>query len=98
MSRPNLISAVERHKDHHLAAHVEVWLKVVKPLRWNSLVDVQKTFTSADLVGRCLVFNILHNRYRLICIVVFKGHTLYFKHLIDHAEYDREKWKGDCCE
>jgi len=28
-------------------------------------------------VGRCLVFNILHNRYRLICIVVFKGHTLY---------------------
>ena len=98
VNRPNLKEAVERFKDHLIEAHIEAWLKVVKPLRWNSLVAVQESFPRGDLVGGRLVFNMLHNRYRLICVVVFKGHTLYFKHLIDHAEYDRKKWKGDCRE
>ncbi len=57
--------------------------------------EMLKTYASADQVGSCLVFNIRGNG--LICRVAYanqcvKG-TLFVKHFLTHAEYDKDAWK-----
>ena len=49
-------------------------------------------YRSADLVGRLLIFNLLHNRYRLIVRENFRGQALFVKAVLTHAEYDRKEW------
>jgi mRNA interferase HigB len=52
------------------------------------------------VVGSCLVFNIRGNKYRLICGVCYANQwakrTLFVKHFLTHAEYDKATWRRDC--
>ena len=50
-------------------------------------------YPAADQVGDVVIFNIRHNRYRLITYAVFPKQKLYVKALLTHAEYDRGEWK-----
>lgn len=82
------------------ATALDAWLEVASKSHWESFNDVLRTYASADQIGGCLVFNIRGNNYRLICGVVYanqwvKG-TLFVKHFVTHAEYDKDKWKRDC--
>jgi len=65
-----------------------------------SLHDVRVVYPSADQVGGCLVFNACGNKYRLIVGLKYADQvqwgTLWFKHFLTHAEYDKAQWKGDC--
>lgn len=54
------------------------------------------SYPSADLVGRCLVFNISHNKYRLIVRVTQNWKRLYVRHVLTHKQYDSDSWKKDC--
>lgn len=69
------------------------WFKASQSAEWRSLAEVRGTFADADLVGELLVFNIRHNRYRLIVYPSFRRLTLYIKALLDHKEYDKGDWK-----
>jgi len=40
-----------------------------------------------------LIFDMPHNRYRLIVVAAFQTQRLYVKALLTHKEYDREEWK-----
>jgi len=93
---------IREHQDDYPDAvtALDAWLEVAGNAHWESLNEVRETYTSADQVGSCLVFNIRGNNYRLICGVVYanqwvKG-TLFVKHFLTHAEYDKGKWKRDC--
>jgi mRNA interferase HigB len=57
------------------------------------LTEVRKTFASADAVGKWTVFNIKGNEFRLIAEINYRSRRLYVRHVLTHAEYDREKWK-----
>lgn len=46
--------------------------------------------------GEVLVFDLGHNRYRLITTVFFGARELYIRALPTHKEYDREEWKKWC--
>jgi mRNA interferase HigB len=59
------------------------------------LAEARQDYPHADLVGRCTVFNIQGNRYRLIVKIDCWGQAIYIKHVLTHAEYGREKWKDD---
>ncbi len=48
------------------ATALDVWLEVVGKSHWESFNEVLETYSSADQVGSCLVFNIRGNNYRLI--------------------------------
>ena len=61
--------------------------------RWDHVQDIRQSFPDADQVGQVLVFNIRHNRYRLIATVFYRSRTIYIKALLRHKEYDREDWK-----
>ena len=69
------------------------WYRVARRVTWTNLMDVRKDFPFADQVGDVLVFNIRHNRYRLIVRADLSRRRLFVKALLTHKEYDREEWK-----
>ena len=98
ISRP----AVDRAIRHHLdtGPWLNAWWKTARCADWRSLADVRAAYQRADQVGSCLVFDVLGNRYRLIVGVRYStpahGGTLFVKHFLTHAEYDKDYWKDDC--
>jgi mRNA interferase HigB len=75
---------------------LDAWYQIALQADWSTLVDVQKIYPHADLVGRCTVFNIHGNRYRLICRVNYKHRTIYIRSILTHKEYDKGNWKDGC--
>jgi mRNA interferase HigB len=73
---------------------LRAWHSIAEREYWESLNDIRATIRSADQVGKCFVFNIAGNKYRLI--VRFKRGRLYVRHVLTQAEYDRDVWKKDC--
>ena len=82
----------------HLGVETESldWYRVACAADWSCFAEVRATFPSADMIGEVLVFNLGHNRYRLITTVFFGTRELYVKALLTHKEYDREEWKKWC--
>lgn len=74
---------------------IEEWYQTIKQAEWRSLDDVRQIYRSADAVGNFTVFNIKGNNYRLIVGIDYEDMTIYYKYLLTHAEYDKEKWKND---
>ena len=75
---------------HALARNrIAAWQKAVESASWKSLVDLKKTFSSADLVDDEMVFNVGGNRYRLTAIVDFKTQTVLVTDVQTHAEYSK---------
>jgi mRNA interferase HigB len=74
------------------------WYKIAsnKSLRWANFADLKQTFGTADQVGYCVVFDVGNNLYRLIGRVNYKTSIIYVLAVMDHAEYDKGYWIGDC--
>ena len=47
-------------------------------------------------MGNCVVFDVGNNRYRLIGRVNYARGIVYVLTVMDHAEYDKGRWIGDC--
>lgn len=74
---------------------LDAWWKITRLAKWADLVEVQKTFKSAEAVGGFTVFNICGNKYRLIVDIKYGRGRIYVRHVLTHAEYDKERWKND---
>ena len=77
-------------------ASLNAWYKIAKHAEWRHFDAVKQTWRSVDRVGRCVVFDIANNRCRLITWIKYNKQRLFIRHILDHAEYSREKWKSDC--
>lgn len=75
---------------------LRVWHSVTRRVIWQNPAEMKRDFPSADLVGKCTVFNIKGNDYRLIVKIEYAKQTIYIKHVLSHKEYDKEKWKDGC--
>jgi mRNA interferase HigB len=82
-----------RGKSLDVSEEVASWFKTAMAARWDNIQDIRQVFPDADQVGQVLVFNIRHNRYRLIVTVFYPSRTIYMKALLTHREYDRKEWK-----
>jgi mRNA interferase HigB len=74
------------------------WVGQAKAAEWRNFAEVRRTFPSADLVivasGRpVVVFNIAHNRYRLIAAVHYNTQIIYTFVVPTHKDYGRNAWK-----
>ncbi|HSE86741.1 MAG TPA: type II toxin-antitoxin system HigB family toxin [Candidatus Binatia bacterium] len=58
-----------------------------------TLVELKKTFGSADQVKPHMVFNISGNKYRLIAIVDYALQSVSIERVLTHAEYDEGRWR-----
>jgi mRNA interferase HigB len=79
-------------------ASLRTWVGQTKAAAWRNFAEVRNTFPSADLVkvasGRpVVVFNIAHNRYRLIAAIHYNMHVVYTLAVLAHKEYNRGDWK-----
>ena len=91
ISRKKLKDAAARHPE--LERPLDAWFRIVKKASWKNLADVRKTFSSADAVGKWTVFNSKGNEFRLITEINYAGSRVYLRHVLTHAEYDRQGWK-----
>jgi mRNA interferase HigB len=71
------------------------WAKIVRTASWKNLVELKKAFPAADLVRNFTVFNIGGNKYRLIVFIDYEDQIIFIRHILTHAEYDRDDWKDD---
>ena len=94
ISRKKIREAVNDHLEW--AASLLAWYKVAKSADWGRFADVQQSWKNSDKVGACVVFDISHNKCRLIAWINYQGKKVFIRHILSHAEYDRERWKDDC--
>src|SRR5687767_4526489 len=76
------------------------WLRISRRAEWKNHGDVRANFSDADRVvvnsGRTVyIFNIEHNRHRLIAAIHFNTQTVYVLRIMTHSEYDRNRWKDE---
>ena len=91
ISRRRLREFWTRHADAEDA--LKAWYVVAKRARWNNLVEIKQTYSSAEAVGDYTIFNIKGNTYRLITRIEYRLRIIFIKVVLSHAEYDKEKWK-----
>jgi mRNA interferase HigB len=94
ISRKKLRGFWANHPDAE--SPLTAWYKAARKARWRRFADVRAVFPSADQVGKCVVFKIGGNKYRLIAIISPNWRRLYVRFVLTHREYDREGWKDDC--
>lgn len=75
-------------------------MKVVRGADWTNPAELRATFNDVDPVtvesGRTVyVFNIEHNRHRLVAAIHFNTRTVYILRTMTHQEYDRGHWKEE---
>jgi mRNA interferase HigB len=75
---------------------LRAWHRVAERAAWESFADVRTVYPSADQVGRCTVFDIGGNKYRLVVVIHFNRGKVYVRHVMTHEEYNKGTWKGDC--
>ena len=75
---------------------LRAWHRVVEHADWKTSANVRETYSHADQVGRCIVFNVGGNKFRLVVVIHFNRGKVYIRHILTHEEYDRGVWKGDC--
>jgi len=95
----HLDRAAAKYKD--AANELAAWEAIVLAVRWRNFAEVRATFPDADAVDGYVIFNIRHNRYRLITVIHYakdladrqtQGH-IYIRSVLTHKEYDnRANW------
>jgi mRNA interferase HigB len=95
----HLSEAMKNYPD--AANEIKAWIRIVEAVRWHNFAEVRGVFKDADNVDDYVIFDIRHNRYRLITVVHYskttnekqtEGHV-YIRSFLTHKEYDnRSNW------
>lgn len=77
-------------EDHPKArTGLEAWYGVASRADWKGPADVKATYATADFVGdNRVIFNISHNRYRLIVHFAYPYGRALIKFVGTHKDYD----------
>jgi mRNA interferase HigB len=90
VSRKAIVDATARHGEW--GASLRAWCKISRNADWTNFADVRNCWRNSDVVGRFVVFDIGHNRCRLIATVKYKWRMVYIRRILSHAEYDEREW------
>ncbi len=74
-------------------ACLNAWYKIARNADWKNFIDVRNSWKNSDVVGPFVVFDISHNRCRLIATIKYKWKMIYIRHILSHAEYDEKEWQ-----
>src|ERR1700691_624092 len=94
ISRKKIREASAKHGEW--GASLSAWYRITKSAKWEHFAEVKKSWSSADSVGTCVVFDVSHNRCRLISYINYRSQKVYILHILSHAEYGKDRWKNDC--
>ncbi|MBD2692720.1 type II toxin-antitoxin system HigB family toxin [Anabaena catenula] len=93
ISKRNLCEDAAKYPD--LEKLIKGWQTTVKKAEWQNLEDVRKIYRDAEAVDEFTIFNIKGNNYRLIVGINYETKKVYYKYLLTHADYSKNKWKND---
>jgi mRNA interferase HigB len=96
IAKPRLREFWEHNRDAQ--KELEDWYKAARKALWTNLADVRMAYPKADQVGRCLIFNICGNKYRLIIRATRNWKRLYVRYVLTHRDYDKRAWLESCSE
>jgi len=91
ISRKAIIQATAKHSEW--GASLNAWYKITRNADWTNFADVRNSWKHSDIVGRFVVFDISHNRCRLITTIKFRWRMVYIRFILDHTEYDEKELK-----
>jgi mRNA interferase HigB len=94
ISQKRLREFWEVHPDAELP--LRAWHQVVEQAHWRNFSELRQTYPHADKVGRCTVFNIAGNRFRLAATIRFEYGKVYVRGVMTHAEYNTMRWREEC--
>jgi mRNA interferase HigB len=99
INRNSVRAAQQRHPQ--CRKWLDDWWSITRKATWTSLADVRRDYSTTDQVGGCLVFDAPGGRRFIVGVYYARPDapdtgTLYIKHFLTHAEYDRNTWKKDC--
>ena len=78
-----------------MANALDRWVNIVEAANWKIPNDVKSTFgVNVDFEGKQVVFDVGGNKARIIAKIVYGIlQIVNVSHVLDHAEYDKKKWK-----
>jgi mRNA interferase HigB len=91
ISRKQIRDACARQSEW--CASLNAWYKITKYADWKNFAKVRNSWKNSDVVGRFVVFDISHNRCRLIATIKYKWRMVYIRRILSHAEYDEKEWQ-----
>lgn len=69
------------------------WYRAMKLTDFGNFAELRNLFPHADQVGGLTVFNVGGNKCRIVAAIHYNRRKVYIRHVLTHAEYDKEKWK-----
>jgi mRNA interferase HigB len=94
ISPKRIREASARHPEW--TASLKTWLRICKTAQWKNSADIKQSWSNFEKVGICYVFDVMHNRCRLIVHIDFGFQLVFIRSILTHAEYDKDAWKDDC--
>jgi mRNA interferase HigB len=91
LSRKAIREAASRHSEW--GASLNAWYKVAKNANWKNFAEVRSSWRNSDVVGQYVVFDISHNRCRLIATIKYQWGMVYVRRILSHKEYDEKEWQ-----
>ncbi len=86
------------------AVELGAWARITRAARWKNFAEVKQTIADADAVKGYVIFNIRHNRYRLVTVIHYARQRegrltagrVYIRSLVTHKQYDDpENWEKE---
>ncbi|NWF06126.1 type II toxin-antitoxin system HigB family toxin [Pseudomonas salomonii] len=75
------------------ATALDQWYRLMRRNTPKDFAAMKATFPATDKVGEFHVFDIGGNKLRLIASVEYRAQRVYIKYLLDHRDYEKDKWK-----
>ena len=72
-----------------------LWYQRISKVDVDNFSELRQIFSSADVVGNFVIFNISGNNYRLVTYIDYEDNMVFIRAILTHAEYSKEKWKND---
>jgi len=91
VSRKAIREATARHSEW--GASLNGWYKIAKNADWKNFAEVRNSWRNSDVVGRFVVFDISHNKCRLMATIKYRWRMVYVRRILSHAEYDEKEWQ-----
>src|SRR5262245_57314211 len=88
-----------------MKAALDGWYKATSDARWEKFNQVRETFSHADSVGSCVIFDVGGNNIRIVTWIKYVKTQedgtktlgrVYIRQVLTHTEYDKDKWKSEC--
>lgn len=98
ITKQRILSYAKKHPNAN--SSLNAWLAVAEYSKWDSLVNLRKTFPHAYQVTALskrtvTIFNISGNHHRLITAIHHNTGIIYILNIHTHAEYSKNKWLND---